>query len=229
MQEEVRKLISITSWFIALQVVTFITLLGGGLFLHFDMKSATQMLASGGRGQAAPKEVKNWREYVRDHDATLGSPAAPVVIVEFTDFQCPYCSKFNESTRTELLAKYGDRIRLVFKHYPLDAIHPDAKQAAVAAQCALREQKFWEIKDVLFGNQKGLSQEFLLKSGESMGLGTAYASCMESKATLAEVEQDMKDGAEVGVQGTPTFLINGHMLAGAASMPQFEAVISKLM
>jgi protein-disulfide isomerase len=175
-----------------------------------------------------PEKIENWEEYVRGHNPALGGTTTKIVIVEFTDFQCPYCNKFNENTRNQLLSKYGEQIRLVFKHYPLEVIHTEAKKAAVAAQCAFREDKFWEINDIFFKNQDKLSTEFLIEAGRSIGLGRQYADCVTNQETLAEVEQDIGDGIRVGVQGTPAFLVNGKLVMGAIPLAQFETIIGGL-
>ena len=229
-EDEVRKLISITSWYISLQIITLLAFLGGAAFLYTEIQGLKQGIASNsiaGQVPTSPKEIKNWDEYIRSHDATHGDTAAEIVVVEFTDFQCHYCKIFNDNTRKQLLSKYGDNIRMVLKHYPLESIHPEAKQAAVAAQCALREGKFWEMTDVLFNNQDKLSTEFLIAAGKSLGLGSQYAECVTNQDTLAEVEQDIQDGARVGVQGTPAFLVNGKLVMGAIPLTQFESLIKE--
>ena len=232
MEEEIRKLISINSWFISLQIITMLAFLGGTAFLYTDFQSLKQSIAASSNAGRMPyisEEIMNWDEYVRGHNAARGDTAAEIVVVEFTDFQCPYCKKFNDDNiRNQLLSKYGERIRLVFKHYPLEAIHSEAKNAAVAAQCALREGKFWEIKDVFFNNPDKLSTEFLIEAGKSLGLGRQYAACVTNQETLAEVEQDIQDGMQVGVQGTPAFLVNGKLTMGAIPLAQFESIIGGL-
>lgn len=230
MEEEIKKLVSINSWFISLQIITLLAFLGGAAFLYADFQGLKQNLATSmaAGGRSMPGEVENWETYVRGHNATSGDTDAQIVVVEFTDFQCPFCKAFNENSRDQILSKYGDQVRFVFKHYPLEAIHKEAKQAAVAAQCALREGKFWEIKDIFFNNPDELSREFLLEAGNSLGLGSQYAACVTKQETLAEVDQDMQDGVQAGVQGTPTFLINGKVAMGTVSLVQFDAIVGGL-
>lgn len=229
--EEIKKLISITSWFISLQVITLLAFLGGAAFIYADLHGLKQNIAAtlaAGGGSSITTEIEGWSEYVREHNATSSTATAEIEIVEFTDFQCPYCKLFSESTRNQILSKYGGRVRFVFKHYPLVAIHPDAMQAAVAAQCALREGKFWEIKDIFFSDPSELSIDSLIIAGASLGLGDQYANCVVGQDTLVEVEQDIQDGLQLGVQGTPTFLINGKVAKGAISLVEFDAIVKQL-
>jgi protein-disulfide isomerase len=230
MESEIRKLISISGWFISLQVVTLLAFLGGAAVLHLDLRDLKQKAASigGPNAESALTDVKDWPDYVRGHDAAIGDPAAKIVVIEFTDFQCPYCKQFEKTTRSQLLSKYGDQVRLILKHYPLERIHPDAKNAAVAAQCAQREGKFWQIKDAFFGRSR-LSAEFLIAAGMNLGLGERYANCVTNQETLADIEEDIEDGMKIGIQGTPTFLINGKVAVGALSLARFESIIGAMV
>lgn len=231
MEEELKKLVAITSWFISLQIITLLAFLGGAALLYTDMQNLKQSVAAGtntGARPPIPEDVDNWADYIHGHEATSGDATAEIVIVEFTDFQCPYCKAFNETTRNQITSKYGDQVRVVFKHFPLERIHTEAKQAAVAAQCALREGKFWEIKDIFFNNPSELSTEFLLEAGKTLGLGEQYSDCVTNQETLAEVEQDIQDGLQAGVQGTPTFLINGKVAMGAISLAAVDLMIEQL-
>lgn len=230
MEDEIKKLISVTSWFISLQAVTLFAFLGCAGLLYFDFQNLKQLVAatSAAGGFPPQQDVVNWKELIRSHNPTEGYADAPIVIEEFTDFQCPFCKAFNENVRGQLLSKYGDRIHMVFKHYPLEAIHPGAKLAAVAAQCAMHEGKFGQLRDILFSNADNLTQDFLLGAGASLGLSRQYAECLTNQHTLVEVEQDITDGRTAGVQGTPTFLVNGKVLLGGNSLAQFESIIGDL-
>jgi len=116
---------------------------------------------------------------------------------------------------------------MVFKHYPLEQIHPQAMTAAIAAQCARRQGKFWEIHERLFSQPNALDVESVVVIGESLGLADGYAECVLSEDTRAEVEQDIQDAMQVGVQGTPTFMVNGKFLVGAQSEAAFEAIFEE--
>ena len=229
MQEELKKLISLSSWYIALQLLTLCAFIGGATVLYLDVQELKSASANGPAAAGPPRMVDNWSEYIRGHDASQGRDNAKVTVVEFTDFQCPYCKTFNDGTRNTLRARYGDKIRFVLKHTPLEQAHPDAKRAAVAAQCGLREGKFWEVHDVLFGHPGELSEEAIIEKGKSLGLGSAFASCVANQETLAEVAQDVKDATEVGVRATPSFLINGKLVTGMFPVSQFESMVGKLL
>ncbi len=229
MQEELKKLISLSSWYITIQLLTLFAFIGGAALLYLDVQELKVAAANGSPTAGPPRMVGNWSQYIRAHDASEGRDNAKVTVVEFTDFQCPYCKTFNDGTRNQLRVRYGDKIRFVFKHTPLEQAHPDAKRAAIAAQCALREGKFWEVHDVLFGNPQELSEESIIEKGKALGLGSGFANCIVNQETVAEVEQDAKDAAAVGVRGTPSFLVNGKLMMGTVSISQFDSAIGNLL
>ena len=137
-----------------------------------------------------------------------GNSTATVTIVEFSDFQCPYCSRAN-ATVAEIMKAYPNDVRVYFLHFPL-AMHPEAMPAAVASHCAHQQGKFWTMHDAIFENQRALSSKKLEELAKMVGLDmTQYAACVKNPQTLAFVKADMKQGEVAGVQGTPTFFING--------------------
>lgn len=229
MQEELRKLISLSSWYITLQLLTLVVLIGGAAFLYRDVQELKLASARGSPAAGPPRMVDNWNQYIRGHDASQGPSSAKVTVVEFTDFQCPYCKTFNDGARNELRARYGDQVHFVLKHLPLEQVHPDAKRAAIAAQCAARDGKFWQIHDVLFGHPKELSEESIIAKAKALGLGDDFENCFSGQQTMAEVEQDVKDAAALGIRGTPSFLINGKLMTGMFTTSQFESMVGKLL
>jgi protein-disulfide isomerase len=153
-----------------------------------------------------------------------GPENAKVTIVEFSDFECPYCSKAEESV-TQVMEKYEGKIRLVFRHFPL-SFHAHAPKAAEAAMCANEQGKFWEMHKQLFANRTALAIEDLKKHAGSIGLDQAkFDACLDGDKMKSVVEKDTKDGTEVGVSGTPAFFINGKLLSGAQPFSEFEKVI----
>jgi protein-disulfide isomerase len=165
-----------------------------------------------------------------------GNADAPVTIVEFSDFQCPYCTRGAETVH-QLLEKYPNDIKFVFLHYPL-GFHPWAQPAAIAAECASNQSHdyFWLLHDKYFAEQKALtpdnvmekSRSFLDGSGIDMATWTACAEDTDSdeyKAAAAKVGQEMSLGQSLGVSGTPGFLVNGQLLSGAQPMSAFEPII----
>ena len=227
MEAQIQKLISLISTLIALQVVTLATIVGVTWYSHHDLKERLATVAGASRRPSAPEPVENWAPFVREHNAAQGRKDAAVVVVEFSDFQCPYCKKYSDETRRQIVAKYGDKVRMVFKHYPLEALHPQAMTAAIAAQCARIEGKFWEAHDRFFGQPNTLDLESVIAVGKSLGLSDRYAACVTNRETKWEVEQDMQDAKEVGVQGTPTLMVNGNFLVGAVSESAFKAIFEE--
>jgi protein-disulfide isomerase len=160
-----------------------------------------------------------------DAARTRGNPRAPVLIVEFSDFQCPYCRRAQPVVR-ELLQKYEGKVRHAFRDFPLDEIHPQAQKAAEAARCAAEHGKFWEYHALLFENFGKLGRETLLEHARGLGLPEQpFAACLDSGKFHASVRQDLSDGLRAGVQGTPAFFINGIPLSGALPIEAFERVI----
>ncbi|MDO8431909.1 MAG: thioredoxin domain-containing protein [Candidatus Binatus sp.] len=159
-------------------------------------------------------------------DPTLGPKNAPVTIVEFTDFQCPFC-KSSENTVKQLRAKYGDKLQVVHMDYPL-AFHSHAVDAANAARCANEQGKFWEFHDSLFANQGKLSPADLKASAKTLGLkSTEFDECLDKAKFQPAVKRDQLAGEKAGVDGTPAFFINGRSIVGAQPMPQFEKIIDE--
>lgn len=230
MEKEMDRLISVSSWFVSLQVLTLIAFLGCAAIVYLQIQDLRQLVVSTSAlsGAESVREISGWRKYIRAHNASTSQDESEVTIIEFTDFQCPYCRRFNSSTRRELQERYGDRVRFVFKHFPLEAIHTEARAASMAAQCALREGKFWEVKDAFFESPDYLSQEFFLEQGSKLRLGADYAACVQDGSTEAEVAMDIQDGLDIGVQGTPTFLVNGMVLNGVMPLAKFEEIIEEL-
>jgi len=154
-----------------------------------------------------------------------GNPNAPVVIVEFSDFQCPFCRKV-QPTLKKLLAKYDGRVSLAYRDFPLRGMHGQAELGAESARCAGDQGKFWEFHDVLFENPDKLNRNALLELARSLRLDEKqFASCLSSGKFRPEVEQDLQDGIRAGVMGTPGIFINGTLLSGAQPEAAFEHVI----
>jgi protein-disulfide isomerase len=163
-------------------------------------------------------------------DATgpsLGPEDAPVTIVEFSDYQCPYCKRA-EPVVQQLLERYPAEVRFVFRDYPLDRIHPLARGAAEAAACANQQGRFWEFHRKLFDPGAKLDPESLRQYASDLGLDLqAFQTCMEEHRFQAEIEADLAAGREAGVTGTPAFFVNGIPLKGARPLDDFVAVIEK--
>jgi protein-disulfide isomerase len=156
-----------------------------------------------------------------------GPADAPVVIVEFSDYQCPFCKRA-EPTVTELLKKYPTQVRVVYRHMPLDGLHPRARPAAIASVCAEAQGKFWEYHDKLFSNQQALGDEDLDKSATELGLDlAAFKTCIANPETAQRVQHDSDAARAVGITGTPAFLINGILISGARPVEDFSKWIDQ--
>jgi protein-disulfide isomerase len=163
-----------------------------------------------------------------DDDPMLGDKDAPVTIVEFSDFQCPYCRRVQPALK-RLMEEYEGKVRLVFRDFPLRSIHPQAQKAAEAAQCADDQDKFWPYHDKLF-EQTALQIDDLKRYAKELGLDmAAFSQCLESDKHAAEVEKDLQDGRQVGVNSTPSFYINGQPLSGAAAYENFQELVDEAL
>ncbi|HUO04456.1 MAG TPA: thioredoxin domain-containing protein [Candidatus Binataceae bacterium] len=156
----------------------------------------------------------------------IGPANAPVTIVEFSDFQCPYC-KAAEPTIKELVKKYGDKIRVVYMDYPLP-FHSHSAQAAKAARCANDQNKFWEFHDALFENQAKLDPDSLKATAKRLNLDSAnFEACLAKPDYDIAVKKDVAEASKLGVDGTPAFFINGRKISGAQKPPAFEEIIDE--
>jgi protein-disulfide isomerase/plastocyanin len=166
-------------------------------------------------------------EVSMDDDTVKGDANAPVTIIEFSDFECPFCGKYVSETYPQIVKDYIEtgKVKYVFRDFPLD-FHPSAQKAAEAAECAGEQGKYWEMHDVLFENQDALEVETLKMYAVSLGLDTAeFNSCLDSGAMAEEVKKDLADGQAYGVSGTPGFFINGKLISGAQPFEAFKQEI----
>jgi protein-disulfide isomerase len=163
---------------------------------------------------------------VSSDDPALGPEDAPIVIVEFADFQCSYCARFAQETQGQILDVYGDQVRFVFRNFPLVSIHPQAQKAAEAARCAHDQGKFWEYHDLLFENQQELDAGSLKDYAGRLDLDVvAFDNCLDTNAHSTSVQHELTEGQSYGITGTPSFLINGRLLVGAKPFANFQAII----
>ena len=159
-------------------------------------------------------------------DPSKGPQNAPVTIVEFSDYQCPYCSRV-EPTLRQVEERYGDRIRLVFRDFPLP-IHPQAPKAAEAAACANEQGKFWEMHGKLFATQANLQVPDLKQRAIELGLDAKrFDECLDSGRFESEWRQDLDQAQKYGITGTPAFFINGRLLSGARPFEDFVRIIDE--
>ena len=164
-----------------------------------------------------------------EQEPTLGSSAASLTIIEFTDFECPFCAKFHQETFPQIKKEYIDtgKVKIVVKNFPL-SIHKNAQIAAEAGECAFEQEKFWEYKDTLFKNQEALEVDDLKKYARDLGLDSQkFDNCLDSGKYKDEVQADLKEGEEAGVTGTPTFLIEEKEIVGAQPFSEFQKIVEE--
>jgi len=168
---------------------------------------------------SARYEVSGERGFAR------GPKDAPVTIVEFSDFQCPFC-KTATATIKQVLDKYPGKVRLVFRDYPLASLHPQAPKAHEAARCAGDQAKFWEYHDLLFERSPKIAPQDLKQYAQELKLNaTAFDQCLDSGKYTAEVDKDFQEGVGLGLTGTPSFFINGKQIVGAQPLAAFQRVV----
>ena len=178
---------------------------------------------------AAPTAAELASRLVRPDSHSTGNPQAPVTLVEFGDLQCPSCAAAEPEMR-ELRRLYRDRVRFVFRQFPLEAVHVYALKAAEASECAAQQGKFWESLDRFYSANGDLKDESLVRYAGEVGLDTAkFQSCLGSGATLALIQRDREDGLALGVRGTPTFFLANQRMVGAPEMAQFQQMLNQAL
>jgi protein-disulfide isomerase len=149
---------------------------------------------------------------VNKKDHQTGNPGAKIILVEYGDYQCPHCGMAYPLIK-RLLTQFKTDLLFIFRNFPLQEIHPEAMLAAAAAEAAGRQNKFWEMHDLIFEHQNSLSGDFLIQSAEGLHLNMdQFAADSNSEAILSRVENDFEGGIRSGVNGTPSFFLNGNRL-----------------
>ncbi|HLC63957.1 MAG TPA: thioredoxin domain-containing protein [Patescibacteria group bacterium] len=165
---------------------------------------------------------------VASSDHIRGDKNAPVKIMEFSDYQCPYCSKFHP-TMQQVMAEYGDQVAWVYKHFPLDSLHAQARPAAEASECVAEqagEEGFWQFTDAMFANQESLSPTFYEQIAEEIGVNMSqFKDCVSSGKFQNRVEADYQQGISYGVNGTPGNFVNGVPVKGALPFSTIAQII----
>lgn len=210
------------NYLIALAIIAAGLIVGGAVFY-----------SDKGNPNKTPSENGNNNEVVAnvsvDDDPFKGAPDAPVTIIEFSDYECPYCAAFFRNTLPELEEKYinAGKVKFVYRDFPIPS-HKNAQTAAEAAQCAGDEGKYWEMHDKIFENQEMMDKNNLVGHAASLGLKTDdFNLCLKDGKYADEVKNDFRDGTKAGVEGTPTFFINGRKVVGAQPFSVFEKIIEE--
>jgi protein-disulfide isomerase len=181
-------------------------------------------------GQAAAEAEQAFTRYDIPTEGfpSLGPEDAEIVIVEFSDYQCPFCKRWHDQVYQQLLAAYPGQIRLVFRNLPLTSIHPDAMSAAVASLCAEEQGSFWQFHDKLFSDAYGLGRSAYTRYASDLDLDTAsFEACLDSGKFDDFIQADMDFSLNLGVRSTPTFFVNGLAVVGAQPLDVFKQVIDQ--
>ena len=234
-----RRLPWASKWLPALLLLVIVLAFGAGAALGYAAwgrltPAAMNPMPASSDTRTAPSPVASMpsqasgpsADFVGPDLRALGPVDAPVAIVEFSDFECPYCKRFHIEILPRILEAYKGKIRYVFRDFPLTRIHPYAGKAAEAARCAGEQGKFWEYAEALFKDEEELRPSTFTQIAADLGLDqNTFQACLDSGKYADAVQQDLQDGLRLGVQGTPTFFINGQMLAGAHPFSRFREVI----
>ena len=212
----------------AVLAVLFGVAIGLGVYFGF---SALRGASDGDTAGAAP-DPASWSssphfDVATDHSPVRGPPEAPVTIVEFTDYECPFCREYVTTVLPALLERYGDSLRYIVRNSPNPVTHAHAVTAAEAAECAHRQGRFWEYHDALFEDRDTLTVERLRAHAVDLGLDArAFGQCLDDGAAHDIVARDLLDGLQNGVSGTPTFFVNGRRMRGMKTLEEMEAYVA---
>ncbi len=178
---------------------------------------------------AAATAAPQYRRYEIPTDGypSLGPDDAEIVIVEFSDFQCPFCRKFHDETYQSLLDAYPGQIRFVYRNLPLTSIHPNAMPAAVASLCANDQDAYWDYHEKLFSSET-LDEATYIQYATDLDLNVdTFTACLSDGSHDAFIQEDMQFALDLGVQSTPTFFVNGLAIVGAQPLTNFQQIIDK--
>lgn len=158
----------------------------------------------------------------------LGPADAPITIIEFSDYECPFCVRWHKQVYQRLMKEYEGKIRFVYRDFPLNSIHPNAAPAAIAAHCAGEQDAYFRFHDALFSSEYGLGREAYLSYAAELGLDIkAFQTCLDEERYADKVEADVRYGYSIGVSSTPTFFVNGIAIVGAQPYEIFQQLIEK--
>jgi protein-disulfide isomerase len=213
----------------ALSTIAFFTL----LIVVFSNNQEVNLAANAEETQPAveqPAAAGQPLPAVRDSEAFQGGEEAQVVLVEYTDFECPYCSR-HHTTMNQVISEYGNKIKYVLRHFPL-GFHPEAQKAAEAFECAAEQDKAFEMSDYIFEANvaKEMSVEKWKAGAKTLGLKTSqFNNCLDDGKYAAKVQQDASEGSASGVDGTPATFVNGQLVSGALPFESFSQIIDGLL
>lgn len=174
-----------------------------------------------------PEDLQRF-DVSEDGNPSIGPADAPITIIEFSDYQCPFCTKWHDEVFVRLIKEYPDTVRIVYRDFPLNSIHPAATAAAEAANCANEQGNYWDYHSALFSEKYGLEREGFIKYAQDINLDVpAFTQCFDERRYAAEVQADYEYAAQLGIRSTPTFFLNGIPIVGAQPYDLFRQVIEK--
>lgn len=196
--------------------------LGGAVEEYFQLKQAKM------EKEKFEQQFSNRQDIDVSGSPSMGPDDAKITLVEFSDFECPYCSR-GKAIVEQVRKAYPKDVKVVFKHFPL-SFHKNAKPAARAAMAAHEQGKFWEMHDMLFKNQRSLNQETYIRLAKQLDLDLEkFKADLDSGKYDKQIDKDMQIGTKAGIRGTPGFAVNGVMIRGAVPFAEFKKVIDRLL
>ena len=197
---------------------------GRGAELAAQFSEQFSSIPGAGRSQKQALTAQAAEAFVRPLNPVRGEAESPVTIIAFIDFECPFCQA-SFPTFATVMERYAPVTRVVFKHFPIESIHPNSMQAGLAAACAQEQGKFWEYYSLVF-TEKRLDAESLVSYAKTLSLDeNQFRTCLSTERFRALVEQDFEDGAQLGVAGTPTYFVNGKKVEGNVGIDVWNTVL----
>lgn len=210
--------------FLSLLPVVFLLGLGLGWVLWGSDSGADARQVN----QPAPTTAPRRFPVEAGDNPALGPADAPITLIEFSDYECPFCARWHQQVYQRLMKEYEGKIRFVYRDFPLENIHPNAVPAAIAAHCAGEQGAYFPFHDALFSYELGLNREAYLTYAERLGLDvTAFQTCLDEARYAEKVRDNLNYGLSLGVSSTPTFFVNGLIIIGAQPFEVFKQVIDK--
>ncbi len=206
--------------------LAIIALIGAGFLIgqNKNVASVNPSLNESSQKKETTKEIE-----ISSDDNIKGDVSAAIIIVEFSDFQCPFCLRFHQ-TMLQIMNDYPDKVTWVYRHFPLDSIHSQARPAAEASECAAEQDKFWEFSDGLFKNQSELGLNLYKELALELGLNEIqFEDCISSRKYKDKIEADLQQGIAAGVTGTPGSFLNNQSLGGAIPYESLKSIIDQIL
>ena len=213
--------------FFVWRVVDYMELIRSGEIIDLQTSQKREMSISKLASAVTAPSLENF-EFILDNEPSLGNENAPLIVVLFGDFECQYSRQASFAMRA-LAYQYSDRVRFIYKDFPLTDVHPNAELAAEAAACADDQGRFWDMHDRLYQNQVDLSYDALVEHARTINLEMGrFIACLDSNLHKEEIAADYEEGLLAGVYGTPTFFLNGQIISGVIPTDILTGLVEKM-